>query len=135
MPAVNLFHRLPAGNAHRRLTWPACVLLLPLLVGCGFKPEGLVGQSLDDVQARLGTADSQSQGTVPASWDGAFGPRPTLLQPGDTFVSVRYSDYHGQQIHIFAVSPQVYQRVKGVSPGGKKAYVLQVSTTPKGVVF
>jgi hypothetical protein len=110
-------------------------LLLALIAGCGFKPESLVGQSLDDVQARLGTPDSQSQGTVPASWDGAFGPRPTLLQPGDNFVSVRYADYHGQQLHIFAVSPQVYQRVKGVSPGVKKAYVLEASTTPKGAVF
>jgi hypothetical protein len=110
-------------------------LLLALIVGCGFKPESLVGVSLNDVQARLGVPDSQSQSVVPPSWDGAFDPRPTTLKPGDSFVSVRYSDYHGQQIHIFAVSPQVYQRVKGVSPGTKASYVLEVSTSPKGAVF
>jgi hypothetical protein len=91
--------------------------------------------SLDNVIERLGSPTRQNNGTVPPNWAGAMGPRPTLLKPGDKYIGVLYSDYRGQQIHIFAVSSQVYQRVKGVSPGDKEAYVLEVYTFPKGAVF
>ena len=108
---------------------------LILITGCGFQPEQLVGLSLDDVKERLGPPTRQDNGTVPASWDGAMGPRPTLLKADDKFIGVLYSDYQGQQVNIFAVSPEVYQRVKGASPGDKEAYVLEVYTFPKGTVF
>ena len=77
---------------------------LILITGCGFQPEQLVGLSLDDVKERLGPPTRQDNGTVPASWDGAMGPRPTLLKADDKFIGVLYSDYQGQQVNIFAVS-------------------------------
>ena len=33
------------------------------------------------------------------------------------------------------VSPQIYKQVKGVSPGNKEAYALEVCTAPKGTVY
>ncbi len=36
---------------------------------------------------------------------------------------------------IFAVSPQDYKRIKGMSPGGGDAYVLEVDTKPTGNVY
>jgi hypothetical protein len=108
---------------------------LLLIAGCGFRPEKLVGLSLDDVKERLGPPSRQDNSIVPPTWDGAMGPRPTLLKPGDKYIGVLYNDYQGQQVHVFAVSAQIYQRVKGVSPGSKDAYVLEVYTFPKGAVF
>ena len=110
-------------------------ITLLLITGCGFRPEKLVGLSLDDVKEQLGPPTRQDNDIVPLNWDGAMGPRPTLLKPGDKFIGVLYSDHQGQQVHIFAVSPEVYQRVKGVFPGDKEAYVLEVYTFPKGTVF
>jgi hypothetical protein len=57
------------------------------------------------------------------------------LKPGDKCIAVDYYDYHGEQICICAVSPQIYKRVKGVSPGDRDAYVLEIFTTPKGTVY
>jgi hypothetical protein len=113
-----------------------CIMIaLSVVAGCGFRPEKLVGQPLDDVKQRLGPPTRQDNDTVPASWAGAMGPHPTLLKPGDKYIGVLYNDYQGQQIDIFAVSPQIYQRVKGASPGNKDAYILEVYTFPKGTVF
>jgi hypothetical protein len=110
-------------------------ITLLLIAGCGFRPEKLAGLSLDEVKERLGPPTRQDNNTVPPTWDGAMGPRPTLLKPGDKYIGVLYADYQGQQIQIFAVSPPIYQRVKGASPGNKDAYVLEVYTFPKGTVF
>ena len=121
-------------------------MVLALIVGCQAKTasppkpplttvEKLVGLSLDELKAQLGPPDSESRSVVPPNWAGAFGPRPTSLKPGDKYVSINYRDHRGEQIHIFAVSSHVYQRVKGVNPGDKSSYVLEVYTFPKGTVF
>ncbi len=99
------------------------------------QPVWLVGLSLDDVKVRLGPWNYQQQLVVPATYAGWFGPRPASLKPGDKCIVVNYDDYRGEQINIFAVSPQVYKRVKGVSPGNKETYVLEVHTVPTGAVY
>jgi len=116
------------------------LILAPVgVILCGLmaiQTRWLVGLSLDDIKARLGPWNYQQQLVVPASYAGGyFGPRPRTLKPSDKYLAVNYYDYRGEQICIFAVSPQVYERVKGVSPGDREAYVLEVYTAPKGTVY
>lgn len=108
------------------------------LTGCGSAAstsQNLVGWPIDEVQARFGTPDLSATQVVPASWAGAMGPRPTQLESGDAYTALVYRDVGGQQIHLFLVTPTIYQRVKGASPGLKSEYVLEAVVAPSGAVY
>lgn len=115
-------------------------LSLSFAAGCGGSATGptannLVGRALDDVKTQLGQPTHQTLDVVPESWAGSLGPHPAQLKPGDKYLSVHFSDYHGEMIVLFAVTPALYQQVKGVSPGAKPAYVLEAHMFPRDVVF
>lgn len=113
----------------------AVSVAMPLIVDYRFRPKNLVGLSLSDVQARYGKPSDQGGEAVPPIGYRIMGPCPTSLKPGDTYIYVFYADHHDQQVHIFAVSPALYKRVKRVHPGNDVAYVLEVQTYPKNMVF
>lgn len=118
---------------------PPCLVLLVL--GCARQPapatppvpltEGLVGLSIEDLKARLGPPDSETKGDRPFD----FGCNPKSLAVGDPYTYLFYADYQGEQVHVFLVAPELYQRIKGRSPGDKELHVLEVFTFPKGTVF
>jgi hypothetical protein len=93
--------------------------------------DSLVGLSLEEFRAKLGPPDSESQGDRPFD----FGPNPASLVAGDPYTYLYYSDYQGEQVHVFLVSPGIYKQVKGEHPGDGELYVLEVFTYPKGTVF
>ena len=83
------------------------------------------------MKAKLGPADSETQSDQPFD----FGPQPASLVPGDPYTYLYYGDYQGETLHVFLVSPEIYERVKGQRPGDKELYVLEVFTFPQGTVF
>lgn len=115
-----------------------CLLTALLAIGCDGTPADppslksqLVGLSIDELKARLGNPDSQSSMTEPPD----FGPYPSSLKPGDRCTNLYYSDYEGEQVHAYCVSPDVYERIMRERPGDEKLYVLDVFTFPQGTVF
>lgn len=115
-----------------------CLLTALLTNGCTSTPADppslksqLVGLSIDELKARLGNPDSQSDMTDPPD----FGPYPSSLKSGDACTNLYYSDYNGEQVHVYCVSPDLYERILGKRPGDEELYVLDVFTFPKGTVF
>ncbi|QDU98663.1 hypothetical protein [Lignipirellula cremea] len=137
--------QLPVLRSMRPLAcWFCCFLLLAGLVGCDPLPPGpksavpglpgehpLVGRSLSHVVAKLGQPDSQSE----MKNEPHFGPFPASLLPTETCTNLYYADYQGEQTHVFLVTPAIYERIHGKSPGAENAYVLEVYTYPQGTVF
>lgn len=110
-----------------------------LLPGCDRQPtsapppatDRLVGLSVEELKAELGEPDSAMEMTGRPD----FGPYPKGLAEGTPCICLNYADHQGQQLHIYCVSPDVYQEATGKNRGDKDLYVLEVFSYPKGTVF
>jgi len=111
----------------------ACLFLLTMCTAPTTPPlkVRLIGLSIDQVKAELGQPDAET--TMTKAPD--FGPYPASVAPGDSCINLYYSDYQGEQVHVYCVSPPVFQKIKGTSPGAKKAYVIEAFTYSQGTVF
>lgn len=109
-----------------------CPFILTTACGCqAVAPQDiLIGLSMDEVEAQLGRPDTTFQHDEPY-----FGARPSSLAQGDAYTSVSYNNHQGEQLNLFLVAPEVYERIKGVRPGEESLYVVEVVTLPLNTVF
>jgi hypothetical protein len=111
------------------------IILSLILFIAGCETGSLEGLSIDDVKSRLGEPDHENTATVPTVPVHVMGPKVSVLAPGDAYDYLNYRDVDGEQLHIYCVSPAIYQRIMGRSPGTKKSYVIEVQKFPAGAVF
>ena len=121
------------------------LVLFALAIGCVFvfgcnRQQGsppktttdrLISLSIDELKAELGEPDSEIQ----ISGRPDFGPYPESLAENAPCTCLNYADHQGQQLHVYCVSPEVFQKATGRHPGDNELYVLEVFAYPKGTVF
>lgn len=120
------------GEGVRTRLLPLALVMVVALIGCRRGPNGMLGQTLSDVEKKFGAPDEEAEAQVTAD---RRAPQPRLLSVGDRYLSVSYSNLKGRQWHLVFVTPETYKRVKGKSPGASKWYLLEVSDYDKDLVF
>lgn len=56
-------------------------------------------------------------------------------KPGDSYLSVWYLNLSGRRWSLTFVTPDVYSRIRGHSPGTDAWYLLEVADWDKDLVF
>ena len=103
-------------------------------------PEGpstrFVGETAEALIAQAGQPEGNADEQVmPDHWVAHFGPFPEALRAQDKYRLFYYSNFDGEQWHFYLVPPDVYQRIRGQSPGTAAWYVLESYHYPQGTVF
>ena len=110
------------------------VLIGFLLSGCASTPGRMIGKSLSDVEDAFGKPDGKSAEVVKTTPYEV--PMPvTQLQPGDPFLFVIYPNLDSRQWWLTFVSPELYEKRKGSSPGSEKWYLIEAIDFDKDLVF